>query len=263
MIFLRGVFNRKKFANERVKRDEWAQKCGDASLLNAKHYNGTFAAIDFGSSVAIMSALHVRSDPGREYTVLLTVLELVLLDEILRRVVDAMVWFDGSDDRRIAHHSCGRISRLGVKRGSDHVRRKECHRHCILEMGGIVPVRTSSPDHKLTSSSADDAIFWRSGCSYISPASVQCPMKKGEWEREMEEKEEQEEKEDFNAFPKSYTHFYSDAFGSYTIRRQSEKQANSSGTEIRDHDNDSTRRPSVPGDNETRETAHTPTIEPR
>lgn len=66
MIFLRGVFNRKKFANERVKRDEWAQKCGDASLLNAKHYNGTFAAIDFGSSVAIMSALHVRSDPGRE-----------------------------------------------------------------------------------------------------------------------------------------------------------------------------------------------------
>ena len=69
MIFLRGVFNRKKSANERVKRDEWAQQCGDASLLNAKHYNGTFTAIDFGSSVAIMSALHVRSDPGRERTV--------------------------------------------------------------------------------------------------------------------------------------------------------------------------------------------------
>jgi len=66
MIFLRGVFNRKKSANERVKRDEWAQQCGDASLLNAKHYNGTFAAIDFGFSVAIMSALHVRSDLGRE-----------------------------------------------------------------------------------------------------------------------------------------------------------------------------------------------------
>jgi len=54
-----------------------------------------------------------------------------------------------------------------------------------------------------------------------------------------------------------------DAFGSYTTRRQSEKQTNSSGTEIRDHDNDSTRRPSVLGDNETRETVHTPTIEPR
>ena len=61
-------------------------------------------------------------------------------------------------------------------------------------MGGIVPV--SNPDHKLASSSADDAIFWHSGFSYISPASVQCPMKKGEWERELEEKEEQEEKEE-------------------------------------------------------------------
>ena len=49
-------------------------------------------------------------------------------------------------------------------------------------------------DHKLASS-ADDAIFWRS-FSHISPASVQCPMKKGEWERMLEEKEEQEEKEE-------------------------------------------------------------------
>ncbi|KYN12918.1 hypothetical protein ALC57_14983 [Trachymyrmex cornetzi] len=57
--------------------------------------------------------------------------------------------------------------------------------------------------------------------------------------------------------------FLSDAFGSYTTRRQSDKQTNSSGTEIWDHDNDSTRRPSVPGDNETQETAHTPTIKPR
>lgn len=59
-------------------------------------------------------------------------------------------------------------------------------------MGGIVPV--SSPDHKLASSSADNAIFWRSGFSYISPASVQCPMKKGEGVggEEQEEKEEEE-----------------------------------------------------------------------
>ncbi|KYN05302.1 hypothetical protein ALC62_03760 [Cyphomyrmex costatus] len=188
---------------------------------------------------------------------ILTVLELVLLDEILRRVVDTMVWFDGSDNPcRIAHHSYGRISRLGIKRGSDHIRRNKCYRHCILKIGGIVPVRTSSSDHKLASSSADDAIFWRSSFSYISPASVQCPMKKGEEKKE-------EETGSFNAFPKSFPHFYSDAFGSYTIRRQSEKQVNSSGTEIRDHDNDSTRCPSAPGDNETRETAHTPMIEPQ
>lgn len=59
-IFYEEVFSRKESASERVKRDEWAQQRGDASLLNAKRYNGTSVAIDFGSSVAIMSALHVR-----------------------------------------------------------------------------------------------------------------------------------------------------------------------------------------------------------
>lgn len=62
---------------------------------------------------------------------ILTVIKLVLLDEILRHVVDAMVWFDSSDDCRIARHRCGRISRLGVKRGRDHVGRKERHRREI------------------------------------------------------------------------------------------------------------------------------------
>jgi len=66
IMFYEEVFNRKKSANERVKRDEWTQQRGDASLLNAKRYNGTSVAIDFGSSVATMSALHVRSVLGNE-----------------------------------------------------------------------------------------------------------------------------------------------------------------------------------------------------
>lgn len=50
MIFYEKVFSRKESADERVKRDEWAQQPGDASLLNAKRYNGTSVTIDFGSS---------------------------------------------------------------------------------------------------------------------------------------------------------------------------------------------------------------------
>lgn len=58
--------------------------------------------------------------------------KLVLLDKILRHVVNTMVWFDSSDDCRIARHRCGRISRLGVKRGRDHVGRKERRREIQL-----------------------------------------------------------------------------------------------------------------------------------
>lgn len=58
-------------------------------------------------------------------------------------------------------------------------------------MGGTA----SRPDYKSASPSADDdPIFWRgSRFSYASPASVQCPMKKGGMGEGEEEKEEEEE----------------------------------------------------------------------
>lgn len=40
-------FSRKEFAGGKVKRGQWAERLGDASLLNAKRCNGTFAAHSF------------------------------------------------------------------------------------------------------------------------------------------------------------------------------------------------------------------------
>lgn len=77
MMFYEEVFSRKESADERVKRNEWVQQRGDASLLNAKHYNGTSVAIDFGSSVAIMPALHARSVGSRTDSVRATTVTIV------------------------------------------------------------------------------------------------------------------------------------------------------------------------------------------
>jgi len=87
-MFYEEVFSRKESANERVKRDEWTQQRGDASLLNAKRYNGTSVAIDFDSSVATMSALHVRSVLGNELhdsvrAITMTIVRYVTVQNIL------------------------------------------------------------------------------------------------------------------------------------------------------------------------------------
>lgn len=63
-------------------------------------------------------------------------LQLIMLDQVFRHVVDMMMRFDGSDGGcRIAGRYRGRISRmyrrLGVNRGRDHSGRKERHRREI------------------------------------------------------------------------------------------------------------------------------------
>lgn len=63
-------------------------------------------------------------------------LQLIMLDQVFRRVMDVMRRFDGSDGCcRIVCRYRGRISRmyrrLGVNRGRDHGGRKERHRREI------------------------------------------------------------------------------------------------------------------------------------
>lgn len=59
-------------------------------------------------------------------------------------------------------------------------------------------MQANSSDHNSASPSADDdPIFWRGGrFSYASPASVQCPMKKGGMGKGGEEEKEKEEEEE-------------------------------------------------------------------
>ncbi|EZA54072.1 hypothetical protein X777_05921 [Ooceraea biroi] len=61
-------------------------------------------------------------------------IKLIMLNEMLRHVVDMMMRFDSNDGCRVARHHRGRISRnrrLGVNCGRDHCGRQECHRRKI------------------------------------------------------------------------------------------------------------------------------------
>jgi len=80
-------------------------------------------------------------------------IKLIVLDEVLRHVVDVMVRFDSSD--RLGRHHCGRIRRdrrLGLNRCRDHAGRQERHRReiqlsrCRGILGGC---RAMVPCHRL------------------------------------------------------------------------------------------------------------------
>jgi len=97
-------------------------------LLKIQHLNVSNAELIIIQIETAPTSLSLYRVLSSRHIVLLTMIELILLDEIFCRVVNVMMWFDGSNDRSIARHHSRRISCLSIKRDCDHVERKECHR---------------------------------------------------------------------------------------------------------------------------------------